>query len=100
MEIKLFTILDRMTEIKAMGVEMISDNPIESAILRSAGYGRDIVCIQLCQLSQGGSTYDPYRWEDSRTMGIAHKYIIDNWSKLTSGDVIDVEVISGEKHND
>jgi hypothetical protein len=33
-------------------------------------------------------------------MPSAHEYIQDNWDKLKSGDIIDVEILLGEKPND
>lgn len=59
--------------------------------------------ITLQSLHKGPSTYNAFDWargEDgchkSRTMFEAHKYIIEHWSELTSGDVIDVQFIIGE----
>ncbi len=104
METKLFTILDRCTEIPAMATRMMSDNYIEWSILHKAGYGgkdgRGYVCIFLSMISSCRSAYEPYAWELShavRTMPCAHEYIENNWNKLKSGDIIDVEIILGEK---
>jgi hypothetical protein len=43
----------------------------------------------------GRSEYDPYEWA-SRTWTPAHIYIMENWSKLSTGDLIDSRVILGE----
>jgi len=39
---------------------------------------------------------DPYFWGD-RTFTTAHFYITQEWAQLTSGDVVDVEFILGER---
>lgn len=41
-------------------------------------------------------TNDPYEWGD-RTFATAHEYILDHWDELMDGDVVDVELILGEK---
>lgn len=41
---------------------------------------------------------DPYAWgQNPRTKYVAHKYIIENWDKLSTGDVVYVETILGER---
>jgi len=41
--------------------------------------------------------YDPYNWDNPRTMGNAHRYIEQHWDDLQSNDVVDVEFILGER---
>ena len=46
-------------------------------------------------------TNDPYEWSDLgmglRTMQVAHNYIIEHYSGLSDGDVVDVEYVLGER---
>ena len=49
------------------------------------------------QLDGGVFGFDPYEWMcAARTIPYAHDYVADHWSKLKSGDVIDVEYTRGE----
>lgn len=92
MKIKLFEIRDRGTYIPAIAIEVNGD---EHYLLRYAGYGRRPY-ILLATLNKSKLTYNQFDWEGSRTMKVAHGYIIDNWDGLHTGDVIDVEFINGE----
>lgn len=106
MEVKLFRILDIMTEIRAMATRMTSEDYTERIILRESGYGNYPVCIFLSMLNDScRSAYEPFgwRWTDShivRTMPTAHEYIENNWHSLTTGDIVDIEKILGENQND
>lgn len=97
METKLFEIRDRMTFIPAMAILLSANTVKENFLLRSGGYGGSDPYILLSYLSEVSQiSCDPYTWTHGRTMQVAHKYIIENWSGLKSGDVIDVEYILGE----
>ena len=109
MEVKLLEIRDRATFIPAMAIRLIvneSSNTLyekELWLLRRAGYNReqitisqDVPYIILCKLDGVEAQYDPFQWGLSRTMRDAHRYIIDSWSFLKSGDLVDVEFINGE----
>lgn len=52
--------------------------------------------VILAKLDGVEAQYDPFRWPNFRTLGNAHQHIIEHWSELTSGDVVDVEFILGE----
>jgi hypothetical protein len=68
-------------------------------LLRRCGYPCDgDPNILMTRLSgDGHATNDPYGWKDGcRTFPVAHKWIIDNWSSLSDGDVVDVQFILGE----
>ena len=42
------------------------------------------------------ATNDPYGWPGgTRTMPVAHKWILENFDRLDDGQVIDVEFILG-----
>lgn len=93
METKLFEIRDEGTFIPAIAIAVSrADGPLA----RAAGYGAQ--CIILGALhSKDYFTYNPYDWTRSRTMHVAHNYIIEQWDKLVSGDLVDVQFILKEK---
>lgn len=106
MNTKLFEIRDSGTMIPVMATLIwpaltnADVSPQEEYLMRRAGYGVGR-CVILCRLECSGcdrnATYDPYAWGGgARTYPVAHSYIIDNWDKLESGEVIDVEFILGE----
>lgn len=113
MDAKLFEIRDRATCIPAMAIRLRNRTPKEFHLLRRAGYGAKQIggpedapgklakglepYVLLCGLSDHQIEYDPYGWRGARTMPVAHKHIIEHWAELTSGDVIDVEFILGER---
>lgn len=68
-------------------------------LLRRVGYACDgrpnIIMTRLS--GDGQATNDPYSWKgDTRTFPVAHAWIIEHWSELSDGDVVDVEYILGE----
>lgn len=67
-------------------------------LLRRCGYpcdGKPNITITPLRADGSPATNDPYWWRD-RTYKVAHDYIIDHWTALRDGDVIDVEFILGE----
>jgi hypothetical protein len=98
MLVKLFELRDRATFIPIICFECSLEGRTkeETFLLRRAGYSNDFRCILLTRLDGGNkSCYDPYDWND-RTFQQSHKYIEEQWDKLISGEVIDVEYILGE----
>ena len=106
MIVKALEIRDRATFIPVMAILMTPDFSTDAYIpekylLRRSGFSLDDPSIVLCRMECSGvdrnATYDPYSWGGvSRTMPVAHDYIIKNFDSLNSGDVIDVEFILGE----
>lgn len=107
MNIKLFEVRDRSTFLAVMAIVLrgpVSER--ELWLLRRAGYDGSQITgpeenveryVILCKLDGVEAQYDPHAWSGrSRTMPLAHDYIIKNWKNLTSGEVIDVEFILGE----
>jgi hypothetical protein len=97
---KFFEIRDRMTLIPALAIRMNPDDCVtegEKHLVRLAGYANYPVCILLIQLETQRCSYDAYNWGAARTMRVAHEYIISHFDYLSSGQVIDVEYILGEK---
>jgi len=94
MTIKLFEIRDRATCIPVMCIEVTGS---DGWLLRRAGFGTDLPCYILINLTKMECQYDPYSWETSaRTMPVAHEWIRQNWAQLDSGDVVDVEYATNE----
>jgi hypothetical protein len=101
METKTFEIRDSCTFIPALATRLIPNCAKDRYLLARAGYGRTedrqgdfIILMDLENTTR--CNFDIYGWPSSRTFHIAHKYIKDNWHRLTSGEVIDVEYIIGE----
>lgn len=108
---KLFEIRDRATFMPVMAVRLLvvadcatEPDLAENWLLRRAGYAPDQITrtneepyVILILLDGGGAEYDPFSWRrGARTVPVAHQYIIENWDQLESGQVIDVQFISGE----
>lgn len=100
LEVKLFEIRDIATFMPVMCVRLASTTEEERYLLARAGYGTDYMTqrqyVQMINLSGGSghSTCDPHEWPGgASTLPTAHKYIIENWDVLASGDVVDVEHI-------
>lgn len=108
MEIKLFEVRDRATTIPMMAVALMHRNEAEAFLLRRSGYATEQIGTELpegyeryvilVKLDGVEAQYDPYSWPGrTRTIPVAHKFIIENWSQLTSGNVVDVEFLLGER---
>jgi hypothetical protein len=106
-DIKLIELRDSATLIPMIAIRLAHRTPAERFLLRRAGYGDaqielwpDTEPYILFGRLEGGSEfhYDPYGgWSNPRTFGVAHKWLIEHWSEVQSGDVVDVEFILGEK---
>jgi len=103
LEVKLFEIRDVATFMPVMCVRLRSTTEEERYLLARSGYGlgyhdqREYVLMINLTGGNGHSTCDPYDWPGgATTLPHAHKYIIDNWDVLGSGDVVDVEFITGQ----
>ena len=103
MQIKFFEIRDEGTCIPALAIEMCADERVGERFLWRCGYpsptnGRPSVVLM--RLGDQKATSDPYDWPaltgDRRTMPHAHDHIINNFSTLENGAVVDVRVILGE----
>jgi len=91
-DIKLLEIRDRNTFVPAMAICV---SGADGYLMRRAGFG-DRPMIYLVMLATEKCRYDPYNWDNPRTMGNAHKHIEEHWNELRDGDVIDVEFILSE----
>ena len=101
MEVKLFELRDEGTHIDIIAIKPLARDMREMYLLGHAGYGvtlTDQSKYVLLGYLHGGQLlhYNAYKWDDVRTMSVAHSYIIKAWDELVSGQVIDVRVILGE----
>ncbi len=92
MDTKLIEIRDRATLVPALAIQV---SAADGYLMRRAGFG-DEPMIYLVMLATEKCRYDPYNWDNPRMMGNAHRYIVEHWDQLSSGDVVDVEFILGE----
>lgn len=96
---KIFELRDRGTLIPVMATLVSStsgENDMENNLMLRAGYGNSGMVI-LTLLESGESRNDPFKWNNGcRTLTEAHRYIVNNFYNLNSGDVVDVEYILGE----
>jgi hypothetical protein len=108
MQVKVLELRDEGTFIPVMCVDMNvenSDDPMRDAacgaqryLLRRCGYpcdGRPNIAVTALDASGGKCWNDPYGW-GGRTYPVAHKFIIEHWTELRDGDVVDVQHILGE----
>lgn len=96
MQTKGLEIRDRATFIAVMATKVASGNAEELFLTRRCGFAEQTDQIIVMRTANFEATYDPFQWTGSRTMKVAHQYIIANFDTLVAGDVIDVEYILGE----
>lgn len=89
---------DRMTFMPVMVTVIDPKNKSEreKQLIMRGGFDLSDDFILVTVLNSGDSSFDPYDWKGSRTMSMAHKYILDNINNIQSGEVIDVEYILKE----
>ena len=96
MHTKLFELRDRMTFIPIVCIDCRRHyDDVSNFLLGRSGYGYTHSVLMTALAGGRKAHSDPYDWAD-RTYQTAHLYIIEHWDELTSGQVIDVEYISGE----
>jgi hypothetical protein len=106
MEVKLFEVRDRMTLIPciAMRPEITGEGKGSRDVwlLSKAGYGKNpkdnvsyVFFTPLTGLHEHEIYCDYFTWINP-TLRVAHEYIQRNWLFLTTGDVIDIEFITGQ----
>ncbi len=96
MILKVLEIRDDCTHIPSLAMQMVAENEVQAYYIHDrCGHPRNGNSIMLMMLDNGRATNDPYEW-GSRTMSVAHNYIIDHFAELRDGDVVDVQYILGE----
>lgn len=96
MKIKMIEIRDRATLIAAVAIKMEADGEAQERFLGRCGYPWDGAVVALLRLDDMRGHVNPDDWS-GRTMPAAHQYVYDNFDTLEDGQVVDVEVILGEK---
>ena len=100
METKCIEIRDSATRILVFGLPMNPADLTEHKYMHSEGYPLDGSAVILFVCSNQKATVDPDGWGalgyGDRTMQTAHSWIIENWSEIETGEVVDVRVILGE----
>jgi len=102
MEVKVFEVRDRAIFIPALAVRLTPKSEAERYLIARAGYGdrpdEQGRYVLVAKLHEGTTkiTYDPFDWNNPYTMPNAHRYIIEHFDELESGEVVDVEYILGE----
>jgi len=92
-----------MTFIPVICFRLMPENEAERYLLAVSGYGlRDEVqgrYISMAGLREMEFHFNPKEqpgYPEVRTKWMAHQYICQHWDELKSGDVVDIEYISGE----
>ncbi len=99
MQVKMFEIRDYATFFPVICIKPgIDDEGGDEYLLKRSGYDlsesrRTVIMMHGQEVSR--CEYNPFNWGD-RTFHNAHLHIKENWEKLNTGDVIDVEFILGE----
>jgi len=100
------TILDRHTEIYAAVFNLRPDTERDRVLMNRNGWGRDADMNYLFLMKLNGSRvevqWDPYNWDNSRTMGTAHHWLKQEWETkgwdyLTTLESVNVEEILKER---
>lgn len=98
METKLFEVRDSGTFIPVICIKLEPTNEADRFLLSRSGFGKvpevQGAYILYYGLEGGPIEYDPAA-QINRTRSFSHRYILDHWGELNSGDVIDVEWIMG-----
>lgn len=104
---KTFEVRDRGTFIPVIAVKLRPACEGDRYLLARSGYGvspdDQAEYVLLSRLAGGDglkAETDPHSWYGGapvRTMLVAHQYIIDNFDKLESGQVVCVEHLVGER---
>lgn len=100
MNVKTFELRDRGTFVPVLCVQLgAAPDSQDEYLIRRAGYAFPLTQYVLMTGLDGGTdkmTCDPYDWGGNRTRIACHKYIIEHWEKLQSGQVVDAEFVLGE----
>ncbi len=100
METKTFEVMDAGTFMPVLGVRLDPSCERDRWLLARSGFGRSADdqrrYVMLTRLAGGEMKYDPHAWPGgTRTMSVAHEYIVEHWDELEIGALVDVEFILG-----
>lgn len=101
---KTFEIRDKATFIPVLAIKLRPGCEPDRYLLARAGFGRssaqqdEYVMVVKIDGGDGKAVTDVYDWSGvSRTMRVAHDYIIKHFNELNSGEVVCVEYILSER---
>jgi hypothetical protein len=98
-ETKLLEIRDRMTFVPALAVRVRhepGDGSRPNQLIARGGFHHG-EGIYLIRLADARAQVDPYEWLNDRTHKAVHLHLIDHWSEVKDGELIDARVILGEE---
>lgn len=93
-EMKTFEVRDEGTEIPVVAIRIFPSVRESDYPWRRAGYGVAGFYVLLTNLTTNKTDYDAYSW-GNRTLKTAHLHMIENWTDLVDGQVIDSEFLLG-----
>ena len=96
---KFFEIRDEATTLPLMVTKLEPINSDEDWLIKRAMGSQPYPLFLVTFMSKGVSEFDVYDWGNvgARTVKTAHEFIESHWHELNTGDIIDVQVILGEK---
>lgn len=101
---KLIEVRDKGTFMPCVAIKCLPANEPERFLLARGGYGRTparqseyILFGKIDGSDIGKLTYDVHAHGSTRTMQVAHQYVIDHFDELEPGAVVCVEHILGER---
>ena len=99
---KMAEVRDRGTCVPMLVVKLDSEDGQEAWLLRRAGFHGADPLVLLCKVSGGSGHYactaDPFDWGSrDRTYSSTHRWLAQHFDEVEPGQVVDVEVVLGEK---
>ena len=101
-EVKTIEIRDIATFISALAIKLDPLSEGDRYLLARAGYGlteadqSEYIILLNLGGGEGQFNCDPHGWAGgASTMPTVHSWLLDSWESIKSGDVIDVEYITG-----
>lgn len=94
---KFFEVRDIATTMPVMVTKLQPINSDEDWLIKKGLGSSPYPLFLMTQLARGVSNFDPYNWIGERTTKLAHDFIEKHFDNLTTGSVIDIQYILGEK---
>lgn len=91
---KMFEVRDRGTRIQVIAILTKPEELKEKVFWRDEGFGENDIILVRCEKQE--AHYDPFAWEDHRTLRTAHLYIRSHFDELPNFSVVDVRHILNE----
>jgi len=98
MEVKVLEVRDKMTFMPVLAIWFNTTDSREHWLLHRAGFHTPTDYLMVAPLTDlHRATTDPFDHSNARTMRTLHQHLYDHWSTIKTGDLIDIEVVLGEK---